>query len=493
MKQIRFLFILVGLIPITFDSLSMGTSSCKGYGLCDGKGGRVSVTRLTKNQSFDPELLNIKSYIQSSKTSVQVAISITQSEFQTLANEGNTWMSFATNNDQITMNVGVANNSNPQSWTLPTNINNYFEFYVRNDFIAPASVPNYIDLPVGTTHVMKIPYENPDDYTANNYKYYEVSPSNVVYLGEDYDFDAQSDADFDAEPDFIFAHVPLALNDSYSSSSELFDPTVNGSLYKEDYTTFVDGYGTISTPDGTFDCLRIKYVINKFSRSTIQNSFSAAGTVTRYQWVSDNGFTFEGEVVSENPTTHEATLSNLTMNKIVPTNLLTETTDVKLNNDSKGVTINTNNDFADPSAILDISSNNQGILLPRIAETNRPTNPAIGLLIYQLDNSPGFYFYDGTAWQKLNATMPIALSNNARVAHDVKSEVLSTYGKSQLKKGIVFIKFDKPQDDFENIQVNIQLETDCKGLYISKKTRDGFEVKELQRGKSNAKFSWQIN
>jgi hypothetical protein len=69
----------------------------------------------------------------------------------------------------------------------------------------------------------------------------------------------------------------------------------------------------------------------------------------------------------------------------------------------------------------------------------------------------------------------------------------SIRGKSQLKKGVVFIKFDKPQDDFENLQIDVRLEGDCKGLYVSKKTREGFEVKELQRGKSNAKFSWEID
>jgi hypothetical protein len=157
------------------------------------------------------------------------------------------------------------------------------------------------------------------------------------------------------------------------------------------------------------------------------------------------------------------------------------------------VAINTNNDIADPSAILDISSNNQGILIPRIAEANRPVTPATGLLIYQIDNSSGFYYYDGTAWQKLNAATPLAFSNNARIANNLKPESLGTYGKSQLKKGVIFIKFDKPQDDFENLQIDVRLEGDCKGLYISKKTREGFEVKELQRGKSNAKFSWEID
>jgi hypothetical protein len=40
--------------------------------------------------------------------------------------------------------------------------------------------------------------------------------------------------------------------------------------------------------------------------------------------------------------------------------------------------------------------------------------------------------------------------------------------------------------------INIQLEGDCNGVFISKKTREGFEVRELQKGKSNVSFSWRI-
>lgn len=83
------------------------------------------------------------------------------------------------------------------------------------------------------------------------------------------------------------------------------------------------------------------------------------------------------------------------------TSSLSESNDVKLNNDSKGVTINTDNDIAHPSAILDIKSDNSGVLIPRIAMANRPASPATGLLIYQIDNGAGFYYYDGAAWKSV--------------------------------------------------------------------------------------------
>ncbi|RYD94139.1 MAG: hypothetical protein EOP54_18040 [Sphingobacteriales bacterium] len=50
------------------------------------------------------------------------------------------------------------------------------------------------------------------------------------------------------------------------------------------------------------------------------------------------------------------------------------------------------------SAALEINSTNKGILVPRMAQANRPASPATGLLIYQTDNTPGFYVYNGSAW-----------------------------------------------------------------------------------------------
>ena len=62
------------------------------------------------------------------------------------------------------------------------------------------------------------------------------------------------------------------------------------------------------------------------------------------------------------------------------------------------------------SAALDISSTNKGLLLPRLtlaqrtALTNSPTAPPVaGLVIYQSDNTPGLYAYDGAAWVRLGA------------------------------------------------------------------------------------------
>ncbi|MCI1190104.1 hypothetical protein MON38_21985 [Hymenobacter sp. DH14] len=62
------------------------------------------------------------------------------------------------------------------------------------------------------------------------------------------------------------------------------------------------------------------------------------------------------------------------------------------------------------SAALDITSTSKGLLLPRLtlaqrtaltASTTAP--PVAGLVIYQTDNTPGLYAYDGAAWVRLGA------------------------------------------------------------------------------------------
>ncbi|MDW7997063.1 MAG: hypothetical protein RMJ46_05220, partial [Bacteroidota bacterium] len=50
------------------------------------------------------------------------------------------------------------------------------------------------------------------------------------------------------------------------------------------------------------------------------------------------------------------------------------------------------------SALLDLESTTQGLLVPRMtqAQRNAIASPATGLIIYQTDNNPGFYYHNGT-------------------------------------------------------------------------------------------------
>lgn len=81
---------------------------------------------------------------------------------------------------------------------------------------------------------------------------------------------------------------------------------------------------------------------------------------------------------------------------------------------AQGVAVNTDGSTADPSAMLDIKSSNQGILIPRVSSTASITSPVTGLLIFQTTAPVGFYYYDGATWDYLqnSANANVTLQGN---------------------------------------------------------------------------------
>lgn len=70
------------------------------------------------------------------------------------------------------------------------------------------------------------------------------------------------------------------------------------------------------------------------------------------------------------------------------------------------------------SAALDISSTTKGLLIPRMTEAQRNAiaSPATGLMIFQTDNTPGFYYYTGSSWlsfSNANASLSLPYSGTS--------------------------------------------------------------------------------
>jgi hypothetical protein len=78
-----------------------------------------------------------------------------------------------------------------------------------------------------------------------------------------------------------------------------------------------------------------------------------------------------------------------------------------------------------PSAQLDVTSTERGFLPPRMTTAQRDliATPATGLLIFQTDNTAGYYFYDGTTWVGL-----VASSANSSSSSDSKTLIYTTNG-----------------------------------------------------------------
>lgn len=466
-------------------TLSGGNSICNQPG--DTRGGRIKTLSKThqKDLSQIKELLNLKNQTTSAQL-VTTAIEINQTDILNAATQGNSWVRFDGTNDLMVMNIGTANNSVAQTWSLPSDFLEYFEYYSQYDFLSPANAPAGLTIS-GATHVTKSLGLDEYDNDIDIYDYYNIGLSTVTHLGTSFDMETDVDDTFD-EPDFEFMRVPFKIGDVINAVIQKKDPFSNLNLEKRETTLTVDAFGTINIPgQGTFNCLRGSYVENVFTRPDESSSFVLKSTKNSVGFFTKQGHYIYANVVSISGS--NATLEDIAFQTIMPTAMLSASGKVELNNNQQGVSINTNESDPDSSAILDVSSSNKGILIPRITKANRPANPAEGLLIYQVDNTPGFYYFDGIGWQMLSSTVPVAsiTSQNARIGASIISS-----GKGQLQKGSTFIKFDKPRDDFEDLTINIQLEEDCNGIYVSKKTRDGFEIKELKKGKSDAKFSWNV-
>ena len=70
---------------------------------------------------------------------------------------------------------------------------------------------------------------------------------------------------------------------------------------------------------------------------------------------------------------------------------------------AQNVGISDTGNIPDPSAMLDIKSTTSGLLIPRMLESERLAiaSPANGLLVYQTDDTVGFWYYDVNRWLPL--------------------------------------------------------------------------------------------
>ena len=95
------------------------------------------------------------------------------------------------------------------------------------------------------------------------------------------------------------------------------------------------------------------------------------------------------------------------------------------------------------SALLHLSSTNSGVLLPAMtqAERNAIGSPATGLLIFQTNNSPGFYYYNGALWASLSDNLGNHLMNqNLVTGNFVTSKTGNNLGTQFLDNGGLSIR-----------------------------------------------------
>lgn len=97
---------------------------------------------------------------------------------------------------------------------------------------------------------------------------------------------------------------------------------------------------------------------------------------------------------------------------------------------SAQMAITTDGSSADGSAMLDVKSTNKGFLPPRMLLSEREdiNSPAAGLLVYQTDETPGYYYYTGTDWIGITGAGPGAISTSSLIDYDGNAYTTFTIG-----------------------------------------------------------------
>ncbi|TKC65239.1 hypothetical protein FBD94_01425 [Pedobacter hiemivivus] len=108
------------------------------------------------------------------------------------------------------------------------------------------------------------------------------------------------------------------------------------------------------------------------------------------------------------------------------------------------------------SAQLEIVSTNKGLLIPRIALASRPAAPATGLMIYQTDSTPGFYYYNGTAW--VNISSMSTLTSNLNTNTQTLSFDGTANGMKLLSEGGVAVYGVRNSSISTTPDLNLQLD-----------------------------------
>ena len=127
---------------------------------------------------------------------------------------------------------------------------------------------------------------------------------------------------------------------------------------------------------------------------------------------------------------------------------------------------------------------------------------------YALIVNGKFYQNDGsfeahpssTIWST-NKPATVKLNDGTKVklfAEEAAELFFNDYGESALQNGRAHVELDArflqtvTIDPSHPMKVFVQLEGDCKGVYVTNKTVTGFDVVELQGGTSNAQFTYRV-
>ena len=115
---------------------------------------------------------------------------------------------------------------------------------------------------------------------------------------------------------------------------------------------------------------------------------------------------------------------------------------------AQNVGINQTGSDPDNSAMLDVSATNKGLLVPRMTKTQKflIPNPANGLLVYQTDDTAGFWYYELNQW--------VPLMRSITFGNGLTGGLVQGKGAVDIKKTGVGIATYGDKDNYPVLTIN---------------------------------------
>ena len=336
MKKCLFILLLIALCPSSqvragqpYACTSPG-GNCYNHALRGTDNGTVSLKALrgTTNAAFFnfEESPRTPPVIAQPRGASMIPVSILETDMEGLMVDGNFLRIRGNIAATATMNIGVADNTNPQTWTVPTFA---FTESVIQYFIAPSAVTPASAQVLGAEYVSKTTLLDENAEVVTRYKHYIMQDGDELdELGSTYVKNGVTTGDYDEAPS-VFVDAPLDLGDAFMSSLTSYDDDDPLPRLDSQNNITVDAFGTINTPLGTFDCLRMRITVTQSEYTTDPIVPSSVSTYHQVAWVTKEGFRFYALVPSAS-SNGTVTVNNFTMldmgsNTVLPIELVSFT------------------------------------------------------------------------------------------------------------------------------------------------------------------------
>ena len=138
--------------------------------------------------------------------------------------------------------------------------------------------------------------------------------------------------------------------------------------------------------------------------------------------------------------------------------LITFTLCLSFSIEAQNVSFNENGSSPDPSAMLDVSATDKGILIPRMTAADRLaiTNPANGLLVFQTNPPNGFYVYFASTnrWSRITQDSTLSLSDVLMVGDDAANQNIVNVNQLSIGNSSLNAKLQVYDPIFPNIRLS---------------------------------------